>query len=240
MAFYYSPKIVTDGLVLYLDAGNQLSYPGSGTTWTDLSRSQINGTLVNGPTFNSANLGSIVFDGTNDYVLGSSGSTSINPTNAITVASFFNISSYGANYAPIVFKQNNSSNYYEQYLLLLTNTELGFYVSSAGGAPSSQKVAKITGDYRNQFVYAVGTCDTVTDELKFYFNGNLIQTTAFTSSFDIADTPLNIGGTGVLKFGATYSGWVNGKIYSTQIYNRALSATEVSQNYNATKTRFGL
>jgi hypothetical protein len=69
MAFYYSPKIVTDGLVLYLDAGNQLSYPGSGTTWTDLSRSQTNGTLVNGPTFNTGSLGSIVFDGVDDFLL---------------------------------------------------------------------------------------------------------------------------------------------------------------------------
>ena len=68
MAFSYSPKIVTDGLVLYLDAANNRSYPGSGTTWTDLSRGGNNGTLTNGPTFNGANGGSIVFDGTNDFI----------------------------------------------------------------------------------------------------------------------------------------------------------------------------
>jgi hypothetical protein len=63
MAFNYSPKIIQDGLVLYLDAANTKSYPTTGTTWTDLSRSGNNGTLINGPTFNSGNGGSIVFDG---------------------------------------------------------------------------------------------------------------------------------------------------------------------------------
>ena len=67
MAFNYSPKIVTDGLVLCLDAGNPNSYPGSGNTWKDLSRGRNNGTLVNGPTFSGANGGSLVFDGVNDY-----------------------------------------------------------------------------------------------------------------------------------------------------------------------------
>ena len=68
MATKYSPKMVTDGLVLSLDAANTKSYPRSGTTWTDLSGNSNTGTLTNGPTFNAGNLGSIVFDGTNDYV----------------------------------------------------------------------------------------------------------------------------------------------------------------------------
>ena len=60
--------IITDGLVLYVDAGNTDSYPGSGTTWTDISTNSNNGTLTNGPTFDSGDGGSIVFDGTDDYV----------------------------------------------------------------------------------------------------------------------------------------------------------------------------
>ena len=67
MSFNYSPKIVTDGLVLYLDAANTRSYPGTGTTWTDLSRSSLPTPLYNGPTFNSTNGGSIIFDGIDDY-----------------------------------------------------------------------------------------------------------------------------------------------------------------------------
>jgi hypothetical protein len=65
--FKNSSPIVTDGLVLYLDAGNVKSYPTTGTTWTDLVGVN-NGVLTNGPTFNPSNGGSIVFDGTNDYV----------------------------------------------------------------------------------------------------------------------------------------------------------------------------
>jgi hypothetical protein len=67
MAFANGPKIVTDGLILALDAADRTSYPGSGTTWSDLVGNNY-GTLTNGPTFNSANCGTIVFDGTNDYV----------------------------------------------------------------------------------------------------------------------------------------------------------------------------
>ena len=65
---YGAPSIVTDGLSLYLDAANTRSYPGSGTAWYDLSGNVNHGTLVNGPTFDSGNAGSIVFDGTNKYV----------------------------------------------------------------------------------------------------------------------------------------------------------------------------
>ena len=67
MGLIHSPRIVTDGLVLYLDAANNRSYPGTGTTWSDLVGSN-NGTLNNGPTFSGANGGSIVFDGSDDYI----------------------------------------------------------------------------------------------------------------------------------------------------------------------------
>lgn len=79
MALNHSPKIVTNGLVLYLDAANQKSYPGSGTTWTDLSGNGNTGTLTNGPTFSANNNGGIVFDGANDYV-SISNSSSLNIT----------------------------------------------------------------------------------------------------------------------------------------------------------------
>lgn len=231
------PNTVTSGLVLELDAGNIKSYQSGSTTWFDKSGYANNGTLTNGPTFNTGSLGSIVFDGVDDYVLVNSGSTSINPTTAITVASFFNVSSYGSNYAPIVFKQNNYSGTYEQYSLGFVSNNPFLVIT---GVDRTQKVLQATGNYINQTIYATGTCDTVTDEIKLYINGILMLTGSFTSTFDIADTPLNIGGTGVLKFGSTYTGWTNGKIFNTQLYNKALSADEVLQNYNALKTRFGL
>lgn len=234
---YGTPTIVTNGLVLNLDAANTKSYVSGSTNWFSLGNPSLSGSLVNGPTFSTNNAGGILFDGVDDYVLVNSGSTLINPTTAITVASYFNISSYGANYAPLILKQNNYNSFLEQYALYLVNTEIGFAIT---GVDRSQKIARSTADYRNQFIQAVGTCDINTDELKLYINGILIQTTSFTSTFDIADTPINIGGTGVLKFGPPFNGFANGKIYTAQIYNRALSQQEITQNYNAYKSRFGL
>ena len=68
MALAHSPRIVRDNIVQYLDAANTKSYPGSGTTWTDMSSRNRDGTLTNGPTFSTDNLGCFNFDGSNDYV----------------------------------------------------------------------------------------------------------------------------------------------------------------------------
>ena len=231
------PDLIQDGLVLCLDASDRNSYVSGSTTWFDLSGNNNSGSLVNGPTFNTGSLGSIVFDGVDDYVLVNSGSTSINPTTSITVTSFLNILSYGNNFAPVVFKQNNYPGTYEQYSLGLSNNNLFFVIT---GVDRVQKIVQTSGSYINQTVYVTGTCDTITDEMRLYINGNLISTASFTSTFDIADTPINIGGTGVLKFGSNFRGFTNGKIYNTSIYNRALTQQEILQNYNSQKSRFGL
>ena len=90
MAFSFSSKVVTDGLVLYLDAANTKSYPGSGTAWSDLSRSGNNGTLTNGPTFNSARGGAIVLDGADDYIA----INNIQTTSNFTYDFIFDISNF--------------------------------------------------------------------------------------------------------------------------------------------------
>jgi hypothetical protein len=229
-------KIVTDGLVLALNATDRNSYVSGSTTWFDLSGNNLNGTLVNGPTFNSESGGSIVFDGTNDHITVANNAL-LNPSTTITIEAWFNISSFGINsYAPIVFKQNNFNSSFEQYSLLLASTLVGFYIT---GVDRVQKSATSNLDYRNQTTYAVGTCDTSNDEMKLYINGTLIATTAFTSTFDISANSLSIGGTSG-PAATAYPGYSNGKIYSVQVYNRILSVTEILQNYNAQKSRFGL
>ena len=90
MSTRYNPSIVRDNLVLYLDAANTKSYPGSGTTWTDISRKGTDGTLTNGATFNSDNMGRIVFDGTNDYVDITSLPV-ISSTSAMTMEAWVNV-----------------------------------------------------------------------------------------------------------------------------------------------------
>jgi hypothetical protein len=225
------PNIVRDGLVLYLDAGSPNSYQGTGTIWKDISKvNQNNGTLVNGPTFNSANGGSIVFDGVNDYVdCGNTSITNITSPN-LTLATIF--TSTNINTTQTIMSKAEAGG----YGLELNVTE-----------PSLQVSIHIGGSYRivtyassnlqsNSIYYVVGTYDN--NQIKLYVNG--IQVNALTMSGSITSTsvPMCLGtnpasGGGGIRY-------LNGKIYTTQIYNRALSATEVLQNYNATKGRFGL
>ena len=95
MAFSYSPKIIVDGLVLYLDAANSYSYVSGSLNWNDLSRSQTSGSLINGPTFNSGNGGSIVFDGADDYVVIPNTSSSLTFSNLdFSIFNWVNISSF--------------------------------------------------------------------------------------------------------------------------------------------------
>ena len=88
--FKNSPPIVTDGLVLYLDAANTKSYPTTGTTWNDLLGAISGGTLINGPTFNSANGGSIVFDGVDDYFQAFNNYSSSNPIIHVNLFHLYN------------------------------------------------------------------------------------------------------------------------------------------------------
>lgn len=231
MSLSHLPKIVTNGLVLCLDASDIKSYPKSGTTWFDRSGNGNHGTLTNGPTFSSSNGGSIVFDGVDDIVLIANNST-INPSTAITVSSIFKISSYTSNYAPICFKQNNYTSGYEQYALVLINNRILFVIT---GVDRNQKIVSSNLDYRNIFVHMVGVCDTISDEMKLYVNGNLIGTIPFTSTFDISTSVLRIG-----AMPSVYTGFTNGNIYNVSIYNRALNQSEIKQNFNATRGRYGI
>lgn len=232
----YYGNMVRDGLVFDLDATKIDSYPKAGTIWSDISGYQNNGTLTNGPVYNSTNINGFVFDGTNDYCLVNN-NPSINPPSAISVCAFVNFTGYSSNYGPLVFKQNNYQGYYEQYSIYMNNYSIGFVIT---GVDRNQKGVSSNGNYALQNVYIVATCDTNTDEVTLYVNGNLMATTAFTSTFDIANTPLNIGGTGVLNFGASFTGWANAKIYNVQIYNKALSQSEITQNYNVLKLRHNI
>jgi hypothetical protein len=231
--FYGTPPIVTNGLVLNLDCGNRLSYPTSGTTWTDLSGNNNNGTLTNGPTFNPNNLGSIVFDGVDDY------GRVTNCVNALpqditievwwkgTVDAFNNAFEIGGGGSAItnelVARGSNSALNHLLYVAYYEKTDLTtnnlFSVTQNDGMPISpnqfsQHVVWLKGD---------GTSGT-------YLNGSLFTSNATPTSFTrwyIASRDLYFG------FGIE-------NIAAIRIYNRALPAQEVLQNYNAYKTRFGL
>jgi hypothetical protein len=225
MAFIHSPKIVTSGLVLCLDAANKLSYRGSGTTWTDLSGNANTGTLTNGPTFSNVNGGCIVFDGVDDYVdVPYNASTISFPTNNATICVWYRVSTVGDGYGALVTQRSVAGPGIQSYMI---STRL--YADGGGTAGVSSNTIIPNGTIAfGGIVY-----DKTNSLLKLYVNGVYDNQVSYTGN--IQDTyPIRLGNS---AFG---DGPFPGNIYIASVYNRALSASEVLQNYNATKSRFGL
>ena len=233
MATAYQPKIVTDGLVLCLDAADLKSYPGSGTTWTDRSGNGYNATLNNGPTFNSANGGSIDFDGSNDYATITD--VIIASPTALTIGGWFNRNGNGANYEVVLHHS--------------TNTSIGSSSYFFGIVDGSNQIVATIGANQSGIGWAAGRTDIVANvgvwhhvistwdgtNVRTYVDGVLKKTYAL-SSYNNLTTPTRIGASG------DGSGYVmNASIANVFISkNKHFTADEVLQNYNATKSRFGL
>jgi hypothetical protein len=230
MGFNYSPKIVTDGLVMYWDAANSKSYPGSGTTWSDLSRGRNNGTLVNGPTFDSGNGGSIFTDGGSQYIASSYFG---NITDSFTFSVWFKNDNYSEYKMPLVRGRDASGNGWSLYIKIeTTGISESAAVTTSGGAVQFSATGTSTL-VLNKWYYLTGVW-TAGVSIRHYVNG-VLEATTNTSSTNLRTST---------------DGWVIGSINTTnftsgynaitQIYNRVLSATEIQQNYNTQKTRFGL
>jgi hypothetical protein len=237
MSFHFSPKIVTDELILYLDAANTISYPGSGTVWSDLSTGINNGTLTNGPTFNSSNGGSIVFDGADDYVglnqitanqtIGNyTISLWLSFTNTITPSNSINFM--------LMEAQNNLLGGVDNYIYLLSSTagRIGYQTFN----PLST-VYTTTNTWNSGVWYnIVISYDISTSKQSIYVNSILEGSATIANCYFNTNTYFNLG---------TYTGppkqwFFNGKIANFIIYKKTLSDNEILQNYNAIKTRFGL
>ena len=232
MGFYRGPNIVTDGLVLALDAANTKSYPGSGTTWRDLSGNNNSGSLANGPTFSSDNRGSIVFDGSDDYVnIPYVGNTS-NSFTFIIVMKCNNMTSDTALNRQTLFglSQNDNSAFRQFDVEIWGNTGAGF--RGNGGAIENVNFFGYSWalgvNANNINIYTITLNST---GHSIYVNGVLRNTISQTATADFNSIVLGTRLAGNL--------W-NGICYSFSMYNRVLSTSEVAQNYNATKTRFGL
>ena len=239
--FYGTPPIVTNGLVLNLDCGNRLSYPTSGTTWTDLSGFANNGTLTNGPTYNPNNLGSIVFDGVDDYVqLNNCLPLKWQNINQISLEVFFKFNLLSSPRQYIFDSRYEVTSPYNWYLLII---DPGGQLVTGTGQNSSNPVTDINvTTLNNNQIYMINlTIDktTTTNNFKVYVNSNLVLTTGF-------DWTTNQGSenNSIMYLGRAYpdSGYrLNGNIYNFKIYkNKVLSQAEVLQNYNSLKSRFGL
>jgi hypothetical protein len=234
------PATTTDNLILYLDAANNKSYSGTGTTWLDLTSQGNNGTLVNGPTFSSANVGSIVLDGTDDYV----STTLKNTPSAVTIDIVLSIASNTASKTGgntvaqyIVFRQNNQISLFEGIVLNYIQSGASGYISANTSQGSTNKAANTSLINLNQIYHITATYDS--SNVTIYSNGALIQQTptGFSVNYNATHT-YSIGRANGI--GSAFDGYLNGKIYYVSIYERSLSQQEIIQNYNKSKSRFGL
>ena len=237
MAFNYSPKIVTDGLVLYMDAANSKSYVSGSTTWNDISRSGNNGTLINGPTFNSSNGGSIVFDGTNDTTnLGNILNIGLN---SWTISCWFKINSYTSGVQGIVGK-TSARGYVGRYAILIESGLLYVLFHPTSPFLISTSVTPYNDGKWHNVVLSINR----TGFMYMHVDGSSVGTpldVSSTSGVNLnASTDNLYVGSYASDTGLSPIFFFNGNIAQTSIYNRALSQTEILQNYNSTKTRFGL
>ncbi len=243
MAFHYSPKIVTDGLVLYLDAANTKSYVSGSTTWNDVSKNINNGNLINGPTFSDTNMGSISFDGTDDYFITPTGLTpTLNITSQITLETWFKSTalanaSQGDNLFSKGLSTDLNSGVYELNLANNTTANRPSFRMRIGTSTPLYSPTNILIELNR--IYNV-VCTYNGNIMRIFVNGVESGSGLSTSGTIQNNTQqLTIGVRYVHRTGS-FDSFFSGNIYLSKIYNRALSETEILQNFNATKTRFGL
>jgi len=222
----YGDRIVTSGLVLALDAGSTKSYPGSGTTWFDRSGNNFNGTLTNGPTFSSANGGTLVFDGTNDQIVLTSATLPISGNGARSIFAWIKSVSTFTSYVSTGTANNSQS-----FNLVKYSNNIGVMGYNLDYYPTTGSSGKNVADGNWHYV---GVSFNGTN-LSMYVDGILDNTSG---TFTYSTTGQNNYIARSSHVG--HENYVNGSIAIVKIYNRALSATEVSQNFNATRRRFGL
>jgi hypothetical protein len=216
-------SVVTTGLQLYLDAGNASSYPGSGTTWTDLSSNSLTGTLTNGPTYSGTNGGSIVFDGTNDYVqcLGSL---------TVTAATFVTW-----------IKRNGSQGQYDGILFSRGTNVTGMNFSSSNQLGYHWNNSSSTYSWASGLTIPDATwCMIAVSVTSTAATAYLCQTGGTTTATNTVGHSSSVINDIKLAQDDAGSRFFNGNIAIAQLYNIALSAGEVSQNFEADRARFGV
>jgi hypothetical protein len=217
-----SPTIVTNGLTLRLDASNLASYPGSGSTWTDIAGTSQNITLVNSPTYTSSSPAYFTFNGSNQR---GSGSGDVLTSTNYTKSVWFYLNSYADNNLV-------SSDTGGHYLWFSGVSSTKIYAGHSNWAGFPTNLQSITTFSLSTWYNATITFNT-TDGMNLYVNGILDTTytavkTAYTGN----------GSTNIASYGA--GNLLNGRISKVYCYNRSLSADEVLQNYNYDKSEYGL
>jgi hypothetical protein len=206
------PSIITDKLILHLDAANPESYPGSGTTWTDLNSKSYSGTLVNDPIFNRANAGTFLFNGTDEYV-----SFINDPLSSFTELTF-----------DCWFKLDPT----ETNAFLISSDTLRLYLEDSNTwyiNPSFTTGKSFTWTFNSNWNNIIVTANS--SAITGYING--IAANITTGGALGSQSNMVIGG-------RDFDSYIKGNMATVKIYNKVLTQAEATQNYNALKGRFGL
>jgi len=228
MALQHSPSIITSGLVMCLDAANPRSYPGSGTAWRDASGTGNNGTLLNGVSYESTNNGTLVFNGTDQYSSVPQSATNNITSNQITFGGWC-FPTISNKYQHILVKNVNES---RQYGMWLSQNGTSQIFRNLNGVVSQGNVSISTNWGVNVWNYIILVYNGST--IKIYLNGNEVFSEAATGNIVTTDSNVNIGGEPSQAF------FFSGKISNAILYNQALSASQVTQNFNALRGRYGI
>ena len=222
-------KIVTDGLVFHLDAAQTLSYTSGSSTWLDLSGNGAVGTLTNGPTFDSEGGGGITYDGSNDTV--SVPHQSVYNVTAVTCLLFIKTPvSYTGNFRAIFSKEGASRDFNFYARSASGNGIIDYFhlsVGSISGHSTEAGLGSLALNKWHQVGFSIGG-----GTIYYFLNGSILKSESYTGTF-------NANNSYQLKVGSADNFW-SGKVANCLLYNKVLSSSEVLQNYNATKTRFGL
>lgn len=259
MASSIAPNIVTDGLVLYLDAANTKSYPGSGTTWFDISGNNRNFTLTNSPTFSTLGGGSFRFDGTDDYA-----TLNIASDNPMKIENFiyanhtyevwFYLTTFNASFidnTEVIQSLITWPGYHNGVFFYRASTTSSVSIITNhlwNSATSNTFQTEIVLTGSNATTVTTGSWYCVHDIINYsttqsftYINGinintrNQVPTSSMTSA---QGNPVNTINLAAARITSNYK-WLlqNGNISCVKLYNKALNAQEVLQNYNSQKTR---
>ena len=227
MGFYRGPNIVTDGLVFTYDAGSTRSYPGSGTTVSNIIDG-LTGTLVNGVAFNSANGGYWDFDGTDDYIsIANSNSPQFSANQAFTISYIVYLNRVTGTFMAPVMKGSFGSSYGH-----LIGSSNAFLVYTDSDSSPELNISNMLNNDVDKWVSITQTYDG--SRIYVYRNGVLAGQSGTGVGFTINTSNLYLGSNNSTNY------YLDGSMATVKMYNKALSAAEVLQNFNAQKSRFGL
>jgi hypothetical protein len=233
--------IVTNGLVLNLDTSRTSSYPGTGTTWTDISGSGNNGTMLNAVGYSSLDGGSLTFDQINDYISLPNMSTYLMKKSKFTYETWIKVNNPGmANtYLQTLFSFGNNGEYSNDIMFFIQSNYLNIQINN--GADGGCVIPYASTSWNNVCIVYDGTQVVNSNRIKIYING-ILQT--ITTTYTIPSTTANINvtncGIGAYSCNNFANCHFGGNIGSARLYTTSLTSTEVTQNFNVTKSRFGL